>query len=150
MMRDTDFRRSDHGLSALAGFAVDTGLYEEVFGTAGCFTTDDRGPIAQYVGLAFAAMLGTSHVAALDLAANYRTMGTPPRGDGAGIPACDIAARFVIENISRRKLKDARPHAQMGIVGDMGRFTQFQTAQAITGTAKAGGGAGDFMGMGPV
>lgn len=37
--------------------------------------------------------------------------------------------------------------SQMGIAGDLGRLTQFQTAQAIPEAAKAGG-AGDAMGLG--
>jgi membrane protease subunit (stomatin/prohibitin family) len=55
----------------------------------------------------------------------------------------------VIENISVppevEKMLDTR--SQMGLVGDMGRFTQFQTAQAIPEAARSGG-AGGFTGMG--
>ncbi len=100
----------------------------------------------------FAAMLGSSNTAALDLASNYKTMGDKARADmEADFQGYGLAlTRFVIENISVppevEKMLDTR--SQMGIVGgDMGRFTQFQTAQAIPEAAKSGG-AGDFMGMG--
>lgn len=155
MMRDTDF-----GAVRLRAFGtygirvVDARSFmKEVFGTAGCFTTDEiEGQLRSMLVSAFATLLGTSRIAALDLAANYRTMGDSarvamePEFQKYGISL----TRFVIENISLppevEKMLDTR--TQMGIVGDMGRFTQFQTAQAITDAAKAGGGAGDFMGMG--
>jgi membrane protease subunit (stomatin/prohibitin family) len=99
----------------------------------------------------FTTMLGSSKIAALDLAANYRTIGDQaiedmqPEFQGYGLSL----TRLVIENISVppevEKMMDAR--AQMGVVGDMGRYTQFQTAQAIPEAAKSGG-AGEFMGMG--
>jgi membrane protease subunit (stomatin/prohibitin family) len=100
---------------------------------------------------AFTSMLATAQVAALDLAANYKAIGDKARG--AMEPEFQkygvSLTLFLIENISLppevEKMLDTR--AQMGLVGDMGRFTQFQTAQAIPEAAKSGG-AGDFMGMG--
>ena len=155
MMRDPDF-----GAVRLRAFGtygirvVDARAFmKEVFGTSGLFTTDEiEGQLRSMLVSAFAAMLGNAKIAALDLAANYRTMGDSasaamePEFQRYGV----ALTLFVIENISMppevEKMLDTR--TQMGIVGDMGRFTQFQTAQAITDAAKAGGGAGDFMGMG--
>jgi membrane protease subunit (stomatin/prohibitin family) len=155
MMRDPDF-----GAVRLRAFGtygirvVDARAFmKEVFGTSGLFTTDEiEGQLRSMLVSAFAAMLGNAKIAALDLAANYRTMGDSARA--AMEPEFQrygvALTLFVIENISMppevEKMLDTR--TQMGIVGDMGRFTQFQTAQAITDAAKAGGGAGDFMGMG--
>ena len=125
---------------------------KEVVGTEGHFTTDEiEGQLRSMLVNSFTTMLGNSKVAALDLAANYRTIGDQaiedmqPEFQGYGLSL----TRFVIENISVppevEKMMDAR--AQMGVVGDMGRYTQFQTAQAIPEAAKSGG-AGEFMGMG--
>jgi len=155
MMRDPDF-----GVVRLRAFGTynlrvkDPGVFlREVFGTEGAFTTDEiEGQLRSMLVSAFSAMLGQAEIAALDLASNYRSMGDAARADMAlefekyGLSL----TRLVIENISVppevEKMLDTR--TQMGIVGDMGRYTQFQTARAITEAASAGGGAGDFMGMG--
>jgi len=155
MMRDQDF-----GVIRLRAFGTygirvtDPGEFmKEVVGTDGCFTTDEiEGQLRSVVVSAFTGMLGTSKIAALDLASNYKAMGDEARTvmqPDFGRYGISLTL-FVIENISVppevEKMLDVR--AQMGIVGDMGRFTQFQTARAITDAASAGGGAGDFMGMG--
>lgn len=155
MMRDPDF-----GVVRLRAFGTynlrvkDPGVFlREVFGTEGAFTTDEiEGQLRSMLVSAFSAMLGQAEIASLDLASNYRSMGDAARSDMA--PEFEkyglSLTRLVIENISVppevEKMLDTR--TQMGIVGDMGRYTQFQTAQAITEAASAGGGAGDFMGMG--
>jgi membrane protease subunit (stomatin/prohibitin family) len=126
---------------------------KEVVGTDGHFTTDEiEGQLRSILVSSFTGMLGQAKIAALDLAANYRSLGDSSRQDMDGqFQRYGLSlTQFVIENISVppevEKMLDTR--AQMGIVGDMGRYTQFQTAQAIPAAAQAGGGAGDFMGMG--
>jgi membrane protease subunit (stomatin/prohibitin family) len=155
MMRDPDF-----GVVRLRAFGTygirvtDPGAFmKEVVGTDGCFTTDEiEGQLRSMMVSSFTAMLGSAGIAALDLAANYKTMGDTGRTEmESDFQQYGLSlTRFVIENISVppevEKMMDTR--AQMGIVGDMGRYTQFQTAQAIPEAARAGGGAGDFMGMG--
>lgn len=154
MMRDSDF-----GVIRLRSFGTygirisdPAAFIREIVGTDGCFTTDEiEGQLRSMIVSSFSAMLGESKIAALDLASNYRSMGEQLRGDMVkdftqyGV---DLTA-FYIENISVppevEKMIDTR--SQMGIVGDMGRYTQFQTAQAIP-EAAASGGAGEFMGMG--
>jgi membrane protease subunit (stomatin/prohibitin family) len=154
MMRDTDF-----GVVRLRAFGTygirvtDPGaLMKEIVGTDGCFTTEEiEGQLRSMLVSSFGEMVGASGIAALDLAANYKTMGEKareamdPEFQKYGLSL----TRFVIENISVppevEKMLDTR--AQMGIVGDMGRFTQFQTAQAIPEAARSGG-AGEFLGMG--
>jgi membrane protease subunit (stomatin/prohibitin family) len=132
---------------------TDPGVFlKEIVGTDGQFTTEEiEGQLRSMLVAAFTAMLATAQVAALDLAANYKVIGDKSRGvmepefQKYGVSL----TLFLIENISLppevEKMLDTR--AQMGLVGDMGRFTQFQTAQAIPEAAKSGG-AGDFMGMG--
>jgi membrane protease subunit (stomatin/prohibitin family) len=154
MLRDADL-----GVVRLRAFGTygiriaDPGtFYKEIVGTLGCFTTDEiQGQLRSMLVSSFTTLLGEAKVAALDLAANYRTMGERARAEldpEFGKYGLSLA-RFVIENISLppevEKMLDVR--SQMGVVGDMGRFTQFQTAQAIPEAAKSGG-AGEFMGMG--
>jgi membrane protease subunit (stomatin/prohibitin family) len=154
MMRDADM-----GVVRLRAFGTygirvkDPGAFiKQVVGTDGCYTTEEiEGQLRSMLVSAFSGMLGTSKIAALDLAANYKTMGDQavtsmdPDFQTYGISL----TRFVIENISVppevEKMLDTR--SQMGLVGDMGRFTQFQTAQAIPEAARSGG-AGGFTGMG--
>jgi membrane protease subunit (stomatin/prohibitin family) len=154
MMRDSDL-----GVVRLRAFGtygmrvVDpVAFMKEVVGTDGCFTTDEmEGQLRSMLVSAFTHVLGTTGIAALDLAANYRAMGDKAReGMDREFQQYGLSlTRFIIENISVppevEKMLDVR--SQMGIVGDMGRYTQFQTAQAIPEAAKSGG-AGDFMGMG--
>jgi membrane protease subunit (stomatin/prohibitin family) len=155
MLRDKDF-----GVVRLRAFGTygirvtDPGAFlKQIVGTDALFTTDEiDGQLRSMVVSAFSAMLGNSEVAALDLAANYRTMGENCRQSmNSEVDTYGMTLTlFVIENISVppevEKMLDTK--AQMGIVGDMNRYLQYQTATAITDAAKSGGGAGDFMGMG--
>ncbi len=154
MMRDADM-----GVVRLRAFGTynirvtQPGTFiKQVVGTDGCYTTEEiEGQLRSMLVSAFSGMLGSSKIAALDLAANYGSMGDQaktsmqPNFQNYGISL----SRFVIENISLppevEKMLDTR--SQMGIAGDMGRFTQFQTAQAIPEAARSGG-AGGFTGMG--
>ncbi|MDQ7785082.1 MAG: SPFH domain-containing protein [Desulfomonilaceae bacterium] len=154
MMRDSDF-----GVVRLRAFGTygirvidPTAFMKEVVGTEGCFTTDEiEGQLRSMIVSAFTHMLGEAKIAALDLAANYRSIGDKARSvmEGEFEQYGLSLTKFIIENISVppevEKMLDVR--SQMGIVGDMGRYTQFQTAQAIPEAAKSGG-AGEFMGMG--
>jgi membrane protease subunit (stomatin/prohibitin family) len=130
-----------------------TMFLKEVVGTDGHFTTDEiEGQLRSIMVSAFTGMLAKSGIAALDLAANYRELGEKTSGNMA--PEFERyglnLVKFVIENISLppevEKMLDTR--SQMGLAGDLGRFTQFQTAQAITDAARSGGGAGEGIGIG--
>jgi membrane protease subunit (stomatin/prohibitin family) len=124
----------------------------EVVGTDGQFTTEEiEGQLRSMLVSAFTNMLATAQVAVLDLAANYKTIGERAKTSmETDLQKYGVSlALFLIENISLppevEKMLDTR--SQMGVAGDLGRLTQFQTAQAIPEAAKSGG-AGDFMGMG--
>ncbi len=154
MMRDPEM-----GVVRLRAFGTygirvtDPGRFlKEIVGTDGVFTTEEiEGQLRSMLVSVFTGMLANSKIAALDLAANYRTVGDQarqsmdPQFQTYGLSL----SMFVIENISVppevEKMLDVR--SQMGIAGDLGRLTQFQTAQAIPEAAKAGG-AGDAMGLG--
>lgn len=125
---------------------------KEVVGTLGCYTAEEiEGQLRSMLVSAFTGMVGEAKIAALDLAANYKTIGEKARETldvdfqkyGLSLPM------FVIENISVppevEKMLDIR--SQMALAGDLNRLTQFQTAQSIPEAAKSGG-AGEMIGMG--
>jgi len=107
------------------------------------------------INSAFADMVGSSKVAALDLASNYREMSEKLRqmvvervDDEYGL---DVPQLFIV-NISLpeevERALDTR--TSMGVIGDMGRFQQFQMGKAMTAAAEnpGGGGAAEGMGLG--
>jgi membrane protease subunit (stomatin/prohibitin family) len=154
MLRDPEFGAVRLRAFGTYGIRVTdaAAFMKQIVGTSGYYTTEEiEGQLRSMLVSSFTGMLASSGTAALDLAAHYKTIGEKARSDmQTDFENYGLAlTRFVIENISLppevEKMLDTK--AQMGIVGDMGRFTQFQTAQAIPEAAKSGG-AGDFMGMG--
>ncbi len=154
MVRDTELGAVRLRAFGTYGIRVtDPGVFlKEVVGTEGLFTTENiEGQLRSMLVSAFTGMLAKSQIAALDLAANYPSIGD--KAQGAMEPEFQkygvSLTRFVIENISLppevEKVLDAR--SQIGLAGDLERYTQFQTAQAIPEAAKAGG-AGEAMGLG--
>jgi len=129
-------------------------LIQEIVGTGGRFTTEDiRGQLRSHVISSFTDSLGESQVPVLDLASKYNELssglGTSMNGafDAYGL-GLEV---FLIENISLppevAAMLDKR--SSMGIIGDMGKFAQFQAAQAMEKAASnPGGGAADGMGLG--
>ena len=110
---------------------------QEVVGTDGRYTTDDiRGQLRSHVISAFTDALGSVKVPVLDLAAQYKELGASllaaMKGDfdtyGLGLEV------FLIENISLppevAEMLDKR--SSMGILGDLGKFTQFQACLLYT------------------
>jgi membrane protease subunit (stomatin/prohibitin family) len=127
----------------------------ELVGTDGVFETDEletlmRGVIASTV----ADILGSSKVGVLELASNYDEIGEQLRlavcekiDDEYGL---EIPQLFVV-NVSLpeevEKVLDKR--TSMNLVGDIGRYQQFQMAEAMTDAAgNPSGGAGEGMGLG--
>lgn len=156
MLRDAEF-----GMVRLRAFgtyafrvADPTRFIQEIVGTDGHFTTEEiTKQLRSHVISAFTDSLGEAKVPVLDLASNYRelggtigeSMGAEFEGYGLGLET------FVIENISLprnvEEMLDKR--TSMGVLGDMGKFTQFQAAQAMeAAAANPGGGAGAGMGLG--
>ena len=99
----------------------------------------------------FADALAESKIPMLDLAANYNEMGDLLLGnlqtefDEYGI----TLTKFLIENISVpdevEKALDKR--TQMGVIGNLGAYTQFQTAEAIEDMANNPNAGANAMGM---
>jgi membrane protease subunit (stomatin/prohibitin family) len=126
----------------------------EIVGTDGHFSTSEIShQLRNMIVARFTDALAESELAALDLAANYDELGAfvrdkiAPEFDTYGI---DLT-KLLVENISLppevEKALDKR--TSMGVIGDLGAYTQFQAAQAMEKAAdNPDGGAASGMGMG--
>lgn len=157
MMRDPEF-----GPIRLRAFGTYTlraqdpqRLLTELVGTDGVYETSELETLMRgVINESIADLLGSSQVAALDLAQNYQEMAGTLReavveriDDEYGL---DVPQLFIV-NISLpeevEKALDTR--TSMGVIGDMGRFQQFQMGRAMTEAAgNPGGGGAEGMGMG--
>lgn len=128
---------------------------KEVAGTDGYFTTDEiQDQFRNHIVSRFASVIGEAKIPALDLAANYDELGKfltdriSPEFDQYGVQLNDL----LVENISLpeevEKALDKR--TSMGVVGDLDKYTKFQTAEAIgkMGDGEGGSMAGAGMGAG--
>lgn len=158
MLRDADFgpvRLRAFGTYTLK--AVDPrALLTELVGTDSSFEADEVSELMRsMITTSFADLLGTSKIAALDLAARYQELSEELRksviervDDEYGL---DVPQLFIV-NISLpeevEKALDTR--SSMGVIGDMQRYQQFQMGNAMMAAADnpAGGGASDGMGLG--
>lgn len=156
MMRDTDF-----GMVRLRAFGIYSmriaepqAFIKEIAGTSGRFQTEDiEGQLKRTLVGGFSDALGESKIAALDLASNYDELAKFTRGKlneefkSFGLEL----TKFVIENISLpQEVEQAMDkRTSMGVIGDVGRYAQFQAADAMRDAAQnPGGGAGAGMGLG--
>jgi membrane protease subunit (stomatin/prohibitin family) len=157
MMRDTDF-----GMVRLRAFGIysirvedPSALIKEVAGTNAHFVTEDiEGQLKRTLVSGFSDALGESKIAALDLASNYDELSKFTRAKlteefktfGLGL------TKFVIENISLPAEVEAAMdrRTSMGVIGDVGRYAQFQAADAMRDAAQntSGGGAATGAGLG--
>jgi membrane protease subunit (stomatin/prohibitin family) len=124
----------------------------EMAGTNPEVQTDDIvGQLRDIIVARFADALGEAKIPVLDLAAQYNELGDFLRQkmqtdfDDYGI----TLTKFLIENVSVppevEQALDKR--TQMGILGDLNKYTQFQAANALGDAAKNPGAAGNMMGM---
>jgi membrane protease subunit (stomatin/prohibitin family) len=97
--------------------------------------------------------LGESKIAALDLASNYDELAKFTReklNEEFKTLGLELT-KFVIENISLPQEVEAAmdKRTSMGVIGDVGRYAQFQAADAMRDAAQnTGGGAGTGAGLG--
>jgi membrane protease subunit (stomatin/prohibitin family) len=157
MLRDEDFgpvRLRAFGTYTLR--AVDPkALLKELVGTDQELQADEIGELMRGVIIsAFADMLGTNKVAALDLAAHYREMGDELKkavneriDDEYGLEVPSIFILNVSLPEAVEKALDTR--SSMGVIGDMNRYQQYQFGTAMTEAAgNPGGGMGEGLGLG--
>ena len=162
-IRDKDFGAVR--LRAFGNYAyriADAKLFHTaVSGTRETYTAEDldgqlRGLMLQHISDAVAA----SGIPFLDLAANQVEFATQLKAANAqAFEALGLALEGVtVQNVSlpEELQKSLDQKIGMGMVGDMGKFMQYQTAQAIPKFAEGAGGgggggggiAGDAMGLG--
>jgi membrane protease subunit (stomatin/prohibitin family) len=156
MLRDPEF--GPVRLKAFGSYVIRVSepakFIAQIVGTNARFTTEGISEqVRSLVSSRFTDALGESKIAALDLAANYDEMGDVVRAR----MAADLAeyglelTRFVIENISLpdEVVKALDKRSSMGVIGDLGAYTRYQTAEAIRDAAQNPGGlAGAGMGAG--
>jgi membrane protease subunit (stomatin/prohibitin family) len=128
---------------------------QEIVGTDGEFTMDEISfQIRNIIVQEFSRAIASSGIPVLDMAANTADLGKlvataiSQTVDGYGLSIPEL----YIENISLppavEKALDKR--TSMGLAGDLGAYTQYSAAEAMTEAAKnpAGGGMGAGLGMG--
>ncbi|WP_144639685.1 SPFH domain-containing protein [Bordetella genomosp. 13] len=153
-------RDSEFGMVRLRAYGIysyriaDPGLfYREISGTRATYTVDDlEEQLRNMVVAAISTTLGGSQVPFLDMAANQGLM-----SQNIAQTLKPVFARygveldnFTVENVSLpealQKTLDTR--ISMGIVGDMNKYTQYQTASSIPiAAANEGGIAGIGAGL---
>ncbi|MEK6280700.1 MAG: SPFH domain-containing protein [Acidobacteriota bacterium] len=155
MMRDGDF-----GMVRLRAFGIYSirvadprAFIKEIAGTNAHFVTEDiEGQLKRTLVSGFSDALAESKIAALDLASNYDELGKFTRAklttdfNSYGL---DLT-KFVIENISLPAEVEAAmdKKTSMGVIGDVGRYAQFQAADAMRDAAQNTGGGGAATGAG--
>ena len=158
MLRDPEF--GPIRLRAFGSYVIRvkdvSAVIRQLSGTDGRFTTADiSNQLRNFIVSRFADIIGESKLPALDMAANYEALGKfitdKIKGDferyGLELD------KLLVENISLppevEQMLDKR--TSMGIVGNLGAFTQFQVASSIPDAAKNPGGlaaAGAGLGLG--
>ena len=156
MMRDSDF-----GMVRLRAFGIYSirisdprAFIKEVAGTNGHFVTEDiEGQLKRTLVSGFSDALAESKIAALDLASNYDELSKFVRSkltDEFKSYGLDLT-KYLIENISLPQEVEAAmdKRTSMGVIGDVGRYAQFQAADAMRDAAQnTSGGAGTGAGLG--
>ncbi|HMF56531.1 MAG TPA: SPFH domain-containing protein [Pyrinomonadaceae bacterium] len=156
MMRDQDF-----GMVRLRAFGIYTirvadprAFIKEVAGTNGRFETEDiEGQLKRTLVSSFTDALGESKIPALDLASKYDELGQIARAriSNEFMTFGIEMTKFFIENISLPPEVEAAmdKRTSMGVLGDAGRYAQFQAADAMRAAAEnPSGGAGTGAGLG--
>jgi membrane protease subunit (stomatin/prohibitin family) len=156
MMRDADF-----GMVRLRAFGIYSirvvdprALIKEIAGTNAHFVTEDiEGQLKRTLVSGFSDALGESKIAALDLASNYDELSKFTRNklsDEFKSFGLELT-KFVVENISLPAEVEAAmdKRTSMGVIGDIGRYAQFQAADAMRDAAQnPSGGASTGAGLG--
>lgn len=127
----------------------------EIVGTDGEFTMDEISfQIRNIIVQEFSRVVAGCGIPVLDMAANTADLGKLVAAEISGtLTAYGLSMpELYIENISLPPAVEAAmdKRTSMGIVGDLGSYTQFSAAEAMTAAAQnpAGGGMGAGLGMG--
>jgi membrane protease subunit (stomatin/prohibitin family) len=157
MMRDQEFGMLRFRAFGIFSFRVGQPaiLLRELFGTNSTFTTQAVSEqLRKIISSGLADTVATSQIPALDLSMHYDQLGDQcmmklqPKFEEYGLDVTSL----IIENISLPKeveeVLDKR--TSMGILGDMGKYTSYQAAEALRDAAKntGSGAAGAGIGLG--
>lgn len=149
LMRDPDFGAVRVG--AYGSFAIQVTeprvFMKEVVGTSGHYTIDEiKLVLRRFVVSSFTVALGKAKIPVLDLAGNLASAAATveqamqPEFEKLGLKLC----KFLIVSASLptavEKAIDER--GSIAMAGDMGKYTQYQTANAIRESAATPGGGG--------
>ncbi|MEM6602396.1 MAG: SPFH domain-containing protein, partial [Verrucomicrobiota bacterium] len=128
----------------------------EIVGTDGEFTMDEISyQVRNIIVQSFSRIIAGSGIPVLDMAANTADLGKLVAAEISSVVA-DYGLtipEFYIENISLPPAVEAAldKRTSMGLAGDLGKFTQYSAAEAMTSAASnpnGGGGMGAGLGMG--
>ncbi|WP_306152964.1 SPFH domain-containing protein [Roseovarius sp. MMSF_3281] len=158
MLRDPEFGPTR--IRAFGTYAVKVSdpakFLTEIVGTDGEFTMDEISyQIRNIIVQAFSRIIAGSGIPVLDIAANTQDLGKLVAAEITKVVSEYglVIPEFYIENISLppavEEALDKR--TSMGLAGDLGKFTQYSAAEAMTsaaGTPSGGGGMGAGLGMG--
>ncbi|HVQ95740.1 MAG TPA: SPFH domain-containing protein [Mycobacteriales bacterium] len=155
ILRDAEFGMVR--IRAFGGYSVrvaDAGMFlKDIVGTDPQFRTEEvADTLRQMIVGRFSTALAAAHIPMLDLASNQDAIGNKL----AAIMSVEFRPmglefpQFVIENLSLppevEQAMDKR--TQMGVLGNLNQYTQFQAANAIEAAANNPGGAGEGVGLG--
>ena len=155
MLRDPELGAIRLRAFGIFSFKVDDPavFMREIVGTDGHFTTEEiNGQLKRLTISGFSDLLAESNIAAFDLASKYDELSAKAKTKlDAEFKSHGVTlAKFYVENISLppevEEMLDKR--ASMGVVGDLKRFTEFQTAKAIESAAENPGGGAAAAGVG--
>lgn len=156
MLRDPEF--GPVRLRAFGSYAMratdPAALLRHLAGTDGLFQVEEvSGQIRNQIVGAASQFLGEGKTAALDLQSRAGDVAKQIEGHvNAALADWGIQiTRFIVENVSFPPEVEAAldQRTKMGVIGDLNRFTQYQTAASISDAAKnPGGAAGMGVGLG--
>lgn len=157
MLRDPEF--GPIRIRAFGTYAVKAAepkaLLRELVGTDSEFDADEVTELLRSIIIStLADVLGSSNIAALDLASKYQVFGETLRkavqeriDDEYGLEIPQLAIVNISLPEAVEKALDTR--TSMGVIGDMNKFQQYQMGRALTtAAANPGGGASDGLGLG--
>lgn len=154
LMRDAEFgmiRLSAYGVYAFKVTNPDVFLHE-VFGSLPSYSTEDINDYLRHMVVSsLSDLIGELKIPAIDIVSSYDEIGKAGRErikksfEDIGLELQNL----VVENISLpeevEKVIDKR--TSMGVLGDLGKYTQYQSAEAIRDFAQNEGG-GNVAGIG--
>ncbi|MBI4600467.1 MAG: SPFH domain-containing protein [Planctomycetes bacterium] len=158
MLRDPEFgpvRLRAYGTYTIRVANTET-FMKEIVGTDPLFQVEEiTEQLRNMIVSKFSDLLAESKIPVLDLAASYDELSrfaNDQLSKDFGAYGLDLS-KFLVENISLppqvEQALDRR--TEMGVVGDLGRYTQYQAARAMEAAAanpSGGGGEGIGIGMG--